>query len=365
MSVRDLVIAVAIGAGVPVVGLVLHAVFVSVIRRMHLRRPFSVSGLPLHLSHWFAPFRVLIPAAGLASVVHLLPVPEDVRAVVAHVALLGVVAGVAWVLASTLAVGRDLIVARQRLDAADNLRARRIYTQLRVIERIIEALIVVLTLATMLLTFPEVRQIGASLLASAGIVGVIAGFAAQRTLGTVFAGVQIALSQPIRLDDIVVVQGESGTIEEITLTYVVVHIWDHRRLVLPVTYFIEQPFQNWTRTTSDLLGTVFLYADYTLPVQPVRDEFQRFIEASPLWDRKAAGFQVTNATEHTLELRALVSAANSSDLWNLRCAVREHLVSFLQRSVPLALPRTRVELERPVASAVEPPQLPAQPDSRR
>ncbi|SRR5579871_3234530 len=365
MNVRDLLIAIAVGAGVPIVGLLLHAVLVAAVRRMHLRRPFSVSGLPLHLSHWFAPFRLLIPAAGLASVVHALPVSEALRAVVAHVALLGIITGVAWVLTSSLAVGRDLIVTRQRLDAADNLRARRIYTQLRVIERIVEALIVVLTLATMLLTFSEVRQIGASLLASAGIVGVIAGFAAQRTLGTIFAGVQIALSQPIRLDDIVVVQGESGTIEEITLTYVVVHVWDHRRLVLPVTYFIEQPFQNWTRTTSDLLGTVYVYADYTLPVQPVRDEFRRFIEASPLWDHKAAGFQVTNATEHTLELRALVSAANSSDLWSLRCAVREHLVAFLQRSYPQALPRTRVELGQPAPAAAGPQQLPVEPDSHR
>src|SRR5579871_419764 len=349
MNVRDLLIAIAVGAGVPIVGLLLHAVLVAAVRRMHLRRPFSVSGLPLHLSHWFAPFRLLIPAAGLASVVHALPVSEALRAVVAHVALLGIITGVAWVLTSSLAVGRDLIVTRQRLDAADNLRARRIYTQLRVIERIVEALIVVLTLATMLLTFSEVGQFVASLLASAGIVGVIAGFAAQRTLGTIF----------------VVVQGESGTIEEITLTYVVVHVWDHRRLVLPVTYFIEQPFQNWTRTTSDLLGTVYVYADYTLPVQPVRDEFRRFIEASPLWDHKAAGFQVTNATEHTLELRALVSAANSSDLWSLRCAVREHLVAFLQRSYPQALPRTRVELGQPAPAAAGPQQLPVEPDSHR
>ncbi len=345
INLRDLLIALAVGVGAPLVGLAVHAVLVSMLRRTHLRRPFLFLGLPVHLSYWFAPFRLLIPAMALAAVAPLLPVPDIVRSGVAHLALLCVIAGVAWVLTSTLAVARDLIMSRQRLDVADNLRARRIYTQLRVMERIAEAVIVVVALSTMLLTFSEVRQIGASLLASAGIAGVIVGFAAQRSLATIFAGVQIALSQPIRLDDIVVVEGESGRIEEITLTYVVVHLWDHRRLVLPVTYFIDKPFQNWTRSTSELLGTVYLYADYTVPVQPIRDELQRFVAQAPQWDRKACALQVTNASERTIQLRALVSAANSSDLWELQCAVREHLIAFVQASCPGGFPRTRVEIE--------------------
>jgi small-conductance mechanosensitive channel len=198
----------------------------------------------------------------------------------------------------------------------------------------------------MLMTFPKVRQLGTTILASAGIIGIVVGMAAQRTIGAFIAGLQIAFSQPIRVDDVVIVENEWGRIEEITLTYVVVKIWDLRRLIVPITYFIEKPFQNWTRVTADILGTVFLYMDYTVPVDAIREEFQRLLKESELWDGKVCGVQVTNASERTMEVRALMSAADASIAWNLRCHVREKLIDFIKTKYPHALPRFRAELEQ-------------------
>lgn len=196
------------------------------------------------------------------------------------------------------------------------------------------------------MTFDKVRQIGVSILASAGIAGIIIGFAAQRSLATLIAGIQIAITQPIRIDDVVIVENEWGWIEEITLTYVVIRIWDQRRLVVPITYFIERPFQNWTRTSAELLGTVYLYADYGIPVDELRQELEKIVNASPLWDKRVAKIQVTNATEKTVEMRALVSAENSSNAWELRCLVREKLIDFMQRNYPERLPRIRLETNK-------------------
>jgi len=196
----------------------------------------------------------------------------------------------------------------------------------------------------MLMTFEKVRQLGTSILASAGVIGIIVGVAAQRTIATFLAGIQIAVTQPIRIDDVVIVENEWGRIEEITLTYVVVRIWDLRRLVLPITYFIEKPFQNWTRVTADILGTVFIYVDYTVPIQAVREELHRILQNSKLWDKKVWGLQVTNTTEHTVELRALMSAPDASSAWDLRCEVRERLVEFIQKNYPDGLPKVRAEI---------------------
>ena len=355
-NLHEPLITTAIIVGAPLVGLALHSVLVSVVRRTHRRRPFSISGLPLHVTHWFASFRLLIPSAMLAAAAPLLPAPATVRSTVTHVAVLGIIAGAAWVVTSTLAVARDIAMIHLQLQSADNLRGRRIFTQLRIIEQIATAATLIVALSFMLMTFSGVRQIGADLLASAGLVGLVLGLAAQRSIATILAGMQIAFNQPIRLDDVVVVEGESGRIEEITLTYVVVHIWDHRRLILPVTYFIERPFQNWTRTTAELLGTVSIYADYAVPVQPIRDELEHIVAQTTTWDRKTCLLQVANASEHTVELRALVSAANSADLGALRSEVRERLIGFLQTSYPDRLPRLRVEL-RPSQDA--PPPVPA------
>jgi len=192
-----------------------------------------------------------------------------------------------------------------------------------------------------LMSFETVRRLGTGLLTSAGIASVIVGFAAQRSISNLLAGFQIAFTQPIRLDDVLVVEGEFGRVEEITFTYVVLTIWDERRLVLPLNYFIEKPFYNWTRTTAQLTGTVFLHADYTVPVEALRAELRRLLETHPLWDQRVCVLQVTDSKETTVELRALVSAANAGDLWALRCAVREQLVAYLQAHYPQSLPRTR------------------------
>ena len=198
----------------------------------------------------------------------------------------------------------------------------------------------------MLMTFERVRQLGTTILASAGVVGIVVGMAAQRTIATFIAGLQIAITQPIRVDDVVIVENEWGRIEEITLTYVVVRIWDLRRLIVPITYFIESPFQNWTRTSADILGTVFIYTDYTVPVNAIREQLQKILNESEHWDKKVCVLQVTNASDRTMELRALMSAADASAAWTLRCEVREKLLAFIKKEYPQALPRLRTELYR-------------------
>ena len=250
-----------------------------------------------------------------------------------------------WVLVAAVRVAEDYTLSRVDLSAADNLHARKLYTQVGVLKRIAIVLIVLFTLAVILMSYDRLAQIGKGLLASAGLAGVVLGFAAQRSLGNLMAGIQIATTQPIRIDDVVVVEGEWGRIEEITLTYVVVRIWDLRRLVLPISYFIENPFENWTRTSAALLGTVYVYVDYTVPVDEVRSALRRILDGTELWDGKTWGLQVTDAKERTLELRALMSAPDSGTAWDLRCLVREKLVAWLQASYPEALPRVR--LERP------------------
>jgi len=250
-----------------------------------------------------------------------------------------------FIIRSTNLLG-DFVVARFDVGQKDNLRARKIHTQLRVLRRIVILVVCVVAFATILMTFEKARRLGSTILASAGIVGVIVGIAAQKTIGTFIAGLQIAFTQPIRVDDVVIVENEWGRIEEINLTYVVVKIWDLRRLVVPITYFIEKPFQNWTRKTADILGTVYIYVDYTVPVQKVREELKKILEGSEHWDHKVCVLQVTNSTERTMELRALMSAADASTAWTLRCEVREKLVDFIQKNYPQALPKTRAELEK-------------------
>jgi hypothetical protein len=206
---------------------------------------------------------------------------------------------------------------------------------------VVKILIVFFALSLVLMSFATVRKIGTGLLTSAGIVSVIVGFAAQRSIGNLLAGFQIAFTQPIRLDDVLVVEGEFGRVEEISLTYVVLRIWDDRRLILPLNYFIEKPFQNWTRITSEILATVYLQADYTLPVEAVRHELQRLLKDNTYWDGRVCVLHVTDAKERTLELRALVSAANSGAAWELRCFIREKLIDFICREYPDCLPKTR------------------------
>lgn len=264
------------------------------------------------------------------------------------------IAVIAFILFQVVDGVSTLLLKQYRLDVRDNLQARAIHTQVLVLRKVAVSAIGIFTLASMLMVFDSVRQFGASILASAGIAGIIVGFAAQQSIATLLAGFQIALTQPIRVDDVVIVENEWGRIEDITLTYVVVRIWDLRRLVVPITYFIERPFQNWTRTSADLLATVFLHVDYSVPLEALRTELTRILGASRLWDQKVNVLQVTDAKEHTLEIRALASAADASQAWDLRCEVREQLVVFLQQNYPDSLPKFRATFDARSGAASQP-----------
>ena len=275
--------------------------------------------------------------------------------VVRHATGLLLIGFVAFVLFQVVDAVAAFVLKQHRLDVSDNLQARAIHTQVVVLKKVAVTAIGIFTVASMLMVFDSVRQFGASILASAGVAGIVIGFAAQRSIATLLAGFQIALTQPIRVDDVVIVENEWGRIEDITLTYVVVRVWDLRRLIVPINYFIEQPFQNWTRASADILGTVFLYVDYTVPVDALRAELTRILKASPYWDGKVNVLQVTDAKEHVLQLRALASAADASLAWDLRCDIRELLVAFIQREYPDSLPRLRASFgPMPSAAAVGP-----------
>ncbi len=227
---------------------------------------------------------------------------------------------------------------------SDNLKARRIRTQMMFLRQLAVTIIVIVTVAIILLSFDNLRKLGTGLLGGVAIGATIVGFAAQQSLGNLLAGFQIAFTQPIRLDDVLVVEGEWGRVEEITLTYVVLRIWDERRLILPINYFITKPFQNWTRTSSQILGTVFLYMDYSVPTDPLREELTRLLESSKLWDGRVNVLQITDTKERTIEIRALMSARNSGDAFDLRCLVRENLIKYIEQHYPTALPKTRAEM---------------------
>ncbi|WP_175148361.1 mechanosensitive ion channel family protein [Paraburkholderia ultramafica] len=264
---------------------------------------------------------------------------------------IALIAALTWLSVRSAAAIGEAIVRAHPLDTVDNLQARRIHTQARVLARSVMILIVIVGTGGALMTFPNVRQVGASLLASAGVAGLVAGIAARPVLGNLIAGLQIALSQPIRLDDVVVIQGEWGRIEEITGTYVSVRLWDQRRLIVPLQWFIENPFTNWTRSSSQIIGTVFLFVDYRMPLAPLREELARIVESAPEWDRRVQVLQVTDGTERSMQLRALVSSLDSGLNWDLRCRVREGLLDFIQRHYPQYLPRTRAEVSAELETA--------------
>ncbi len=266
------------------------------------------------------------------------------RSGVLHALVILVIAAGAWLVAALLLVVEDVSLARWRTDVPDNMKARRVHTQVVMLRRVTVAAVVVLTLGVVLMTFPGVRTIGASLLASAGIVSVVAALAAQSMLGNLFAGLQLAFSDAVRIDDVVVVEGEWGRVEEMTLSYVVVAIWDDRRLILPTSYFTTKPFQNWTRTGSAVLGTAEIDVDWSAPVEPLRAELRRVCEASELWDGRVCVLQVTDAVGGFIKLRALVSARDAGTLWDLRCLVRERLVGWVWEHRQDSLPRMRADV---------------------
>jgi small-conductance mechanosensitive channel len=348
---RNWLFTILVCAGAATFGVALQRFFFVLARRATRNRPGALLSSIVRLAE--VPMRAILPLIVLIAAVPWLRVTPSSTAFVLRTLELVLIAAVGWLAIATLNAVQEYIARRYTLDAADNLAARRVRTQVQVLRHIAVTVVVMVTVAIMLMMFPDIRHLGESLFASAGLAALVAGLAARTTLSSLFAGFQIALTQPIRLDDAVVVEGEWGWIEEITTTYVIVRIWDLRRLVVPLSYFIEKPFQNWTRRTADLLGTVFLYTDYSVPVDEVRNELLKILQNSQMWDGRTWGLQVTNATDRSVELRALMSAPNGPKAFDLRCYVREKLIAFLQREYPQSLPRVRAELE-PSAAALSP-----------
>jgi small-conductance mechanosensitive channel len=299
------------------------------------------------MRHVRLPFRVaLVVALVSPAVVATWPKGLGAERARDHAILIVAIVAGAWFLGAVLGFVIGAAMGRYRIDVPDNRVARRVRTQLAVIRRLIYVVLFVLAIGAVLLTFPEVQAVGTSVLASAGVISVVAGLAAQSTLSNLFAGMQLAFSGAIRVDDVVVVQQEWGRIEEITLSYVVVHVWDDRRLVLPCTYFTQNPFENWTRTSSQLLGAVEFDLDWRVSPARMREELDRILEGATLWDRRAKVLQVTDAIGGYVHVRVLVTARDAAALFDLRCLVRERLVDWLQRETPEALPTQRVEVDR-------------------
>ena len=298
--------------------------------------------------------------------------PDDLEgiATLRHTAAVLLILTVTWLLVRAVRGFAEGIIDEHPLDIKDNLNARRIHTQVRVLMRSLMVLVVLIGLSAVLMTFPVVRTFGTSLLASAGVAGLFVGMAARPVLSNLIAGVQIALTQPIRLDDVLIVEGEWGWVEEITGSYVVLRIWDLRRLIIPLQWFIEHPFQNWTRKSADIIGSVFWWVDYRLPLEPIRAEIKRLCEEVPnWWDGKTAMVQVTESGPQSMQLRALVTSRNSPDAWDLRCHVRAGVIDFIQREYPHCLPQIRAQVDSTAASGMpsspraRQPQIRAQVDS--
>jgi len=328
-----LLLAVAVAYG-------LHRIFRKVVRRsLATRYPYVLS----IFTQMRGVSRLALLILAMLIALPVAPFDPQTAGWLGRFLLIAIIGLVGWTAITTLNITADLYLLRFRLDVEDNLLARKHITQIRVLLRAAYVLVVTITFGAALMTFEPVRQYGVSLFASAGVAGIIAGLAARPVLTNLFAGVQLAMTQPIRLGDAVIVEKEWGSIEEITSTYVVVRLWDLRRMIVPLSYFIEKPFQNWTREGSALVGSVMLYLDYSAPIDAIREKLQEIVTASKAWNGQTAKIQVTDANDKVIEVRVLVSADNAGATFDLRCLVREKLIDFLQREHPSALPRQRGE----------------------
>jgi small-conductance mechanosensitive channel len=335
--------------------LLVYRVSATVVLRLTRSMPVANSAA----RHCRGPARLLLPLIALQAVWQVAPDAFPLIAGVRHVNGLLLLTGLTWLgLRAARGVAQG-VTGLHPVDVEDNLQARRIHTQTRMLARTAMFIILLTGLALMLMTFPGARQFGASLLASAGVVGLVVGIAARPIFSNLIAGLQIALAQPFRIDDVLIIQGEWGRVEEITGTYVVLKIWDERRLIIPLQWFIENPFQNWTRKSAQIIGTVFLWVDYRMPLEPLREAARRACEAAPEWDQRLCLLQVVEAGERSMQLRVLLTSTNSGLNWDLRCKVREALVDFMQREYPQHLPLMRAELAEPAgAGRPEMPPLP-------
>jgi small-conductance mechanosensitive channel len=333
----------------PVVALLILAIAVLLALALHRwARKLVRSTLAGRYPYLFSTFtqtrgltRLALVIMAIIVAIPVAPLQPEMAALLARLLAVAVIGLIGWAAIIALHIAADLYLRRFRLDVDDNLLARKHNTQVRVLSRTIDVLLAIITLSAALMTFPAVRQYGISLFASAGVAGIIAGLAARPVLSNLMAGVQLAMTQPIRLYDVVTLENEHGTIEEITSTYVVVKLWDWRRMIVPLTYFIEKPFQNWTREGSALIGTVMIYVDYRAPVELIRSKFNDILKQSNKWDGNVAALQVTDFKEGSMELRLLMSARSGGAAFDLRCEVREKLIDFLQKEHPEALPRSR------------------------
>jgi small-conductance mechanosensitive channel len=331
---------VPIAVAVVLLALLVHALGRPVVVRVARVSPL-LENVVLHAER---PMRLILPLVALQVLWEL--VPDTLRAIssVEHATAVLSILAITWLLLATVEAVAEAVIRLHPADVADNLQARRVQTQTRVLARVGNGTVLIGGLAFVLMTFPRARQFGASLLASAGVAGLVIGIAARSVFGNLVAGLQIALAQPIRIDDVLIVENEWGRVEEITSTYVVLRLWDERRLVVPLQWFIERPFQNWTRRGSALMGTVFIWADYTLPVEPIRAEARRLCEAAAEWDSRVCVVHVTDATERAMQLRVLVSSADAGRNFDLRCKLREGLIDYIRQHHPDALPRVRTGL---------------------
>jgi small-conductance mechanosensitive channel len=338
----DAIVAIVWIAIAVAIGVAVHRVMYWAFRRWAKQRADGFAAAVVRRTS--RPAAYIFPLVAILTVIPNLNLPERWKVETVHFTAILTIGAVAWTIIATIRLWADVIVARHRIDVEDNLLARQLGTRVDILARVMIILTTIVALGMMLMTFPAIRALGTTLLASAGVVGIVAGLAARPLFENLVAGVQLALTQPIRLDDVVIVEKQYGRIEEIHSTYVVVRVWDLRRLVVPLTYFITTPFENWTRKTANLMGEVFVFADWTLDVEALRAEIPKIVARTPLWDKQFANLQVTDTTERAMQIRALVTARNSADLWDLRCFVREEIVAFIREHQPESFPRARVEL---------------------
>jgi small-conductance mechanosensitive channel len=301
------------------------------------------------------PTRLALCLVAAAFVLPLAPLSDELRGTLTHLSVVANIALVGWISIRAVDLAASRYLLRFRTEIEENFLARKHVTQVRVFKRVTDTLIVIVVVSTALMTFDSVRQYGVSLFASAGAAGLIAGLAARPLLSNLIAGVQIAVTQPIRIEDAVIIENEWGWVEDIASTYVVIRLWDWRRMVVPLAYFIERPFQNWTRDAASLIGSIILHVDYAADVPRIRKRLEEAVKESKLWDGAVVNLQVVDTNARTMELRALVSARNAPQAWDLRCEIREKLIAFLQKDMREALPRERADISPPLAVYDEAP----------
>ena len=323
------------------VALSVHRVSLALARRIiGTRFPFAI----LVVQRTTGPSRMAACLAATALVLPLVPLDDALRRQLINFFIVAGIALTGWISIRAVDMAAARYAQQFRLDVDDNFSAKKHVTQVRVFKRVIDTLIVIVSISAALMTFDSVRQYGVSLFASAGAAGLVVGLAARPLLSSLIAGVQIAITQPIRIEDAVIIENEWGWVEDIASTYVVIRLWDWRRMVVPLSYFIERPFQNWTRDAASLIGSVMLHVDYSADVPRIRSRLEEAVRETTLWDGVVVNLQVIDTNSRTMELRALVSARNAPQSWDLRCEIREKMVSFLQHEMPQALPRERADI---------------------